>query len=289
MLSHYSHSGDGIMAIDLDKIQAIYEDQGALERELEGSSDRAAVIVAAAFIDNLLENALLSAFVGASKAENANIFSGHGPLGTFSGKIEICYRVGIISKYEKTLIHKIRQIRNKFAHELRIDSLNSKKVKTLVAELSIPIELIFPNFIPIEGKDGQEPPLPLIEKADTKDLRAIFRETIAYLVFVLQIRAVQTKFDEMKPFESAVGPAEYLASEWKDGRKKIEELEAKVAKLEKEAEEKQKSAGEEVADKKGAKNENEPFDADRYTGLFEINDFCIEQVKKAHETKNYKS
>ena len=46
------------------------------------------------------------------------IFSAYGPLGSFSAKIDLCFYFGFLSQGEYSELHRIRRIRNEFAHSL---------------------------------------------------------------------------------------------------------------------------------------------------------------------------
>lgn len=87
------------------------------------NSDRACVIVSAAAIDDSLR-ALLSTFMVDYKLDD--LFSGNGPLSSFSSKIKMSYNLGLISKQEHDLIEIIRRIRNDYAHSKDYFSLEEK-------------------------------------------------------------------------------------------------------------------------------------------------------------------
>lgn len=71
----------------------------ALRAEFDGASDRAAAVVAAAFLDKLLMELLREYFVE-DAASDKKVFDGTRPLSTFSAKIDIAYRLGLISARE---------------------------------------------------------------------------------------------------------------------------------------------------------------------------------------------
>ncbi|WP_410176763.1 DUF4145 domain-containing protein [Sinorhizobium medicae] len=45
------------------------------------------------------------------------LFGRNGALSTFEGRIDICYTLGLIDERQAKLLHKVRDIRNKFAHK----------------------------------------------------------------------------------------------------------------------------------------------------------------------------
>lgn len=56
-------------------------------------------------------------------------------MGTFSAKIDLAYRIGLISLDEKSSFHLIRKIRNEFAHSSEEISFESDIIKDRISEL----------------------------------------------------------------------------------------------------------------------------------------------------------
>jgi DNA-binding MltR family transcriptional regulator len=89
-----------------------------LDREFQNESDRASVILAAALLDSALE-VLLKAFLAPSSNAEDTLFDGtNAPLGTFSGRIEMAYRLQLIDAAFARNLHLVRRIRNDFAHNI---------------------------------------------------------------------------------------------------------------------------------------------------------------------------
>jgi DNA-binding MltR family transcriptional regulator len=108
----------------------------ALFREFEKESDRAAVILTASIADELLHGLVAARLVPVSSS-NDDLFDGaNAPLGTFSARIEIAYRLGLISGKFARDLHLIRRIRNDFAHNIQGCSFDDAKVKSRVVELN---------------------------------------------------------------------------------------------------------------------------------------------------------
>ncbi|EHU5131509.1 hypothetical protein KY939_001474 [Vibrio parahaemolyticus] len=191
----------------------MFEDQKTMESEFNGASDRAAVIVGASFLDEILREILLAHLVSDTDKNNKEVFSGNGPLSSFSSKINMSYRLGLISDRERRLLHGIRGIRNDFAHKLSkadfsIDSLSQRAIN-----LSIEKNLLMPFDIPLPLKDGEEAPLPEINKADENNPREIYQETVLHLALWLRARlmkATATKAKTLPDFMDATGPAEMM-------------------------------------------------------------------------------
>jgi hypothetical protein len=112
------------------------EDFREFVNEFRGESDRAAVILGASKLDQML-GMVLEKFLRPSANSTDDLFSNNGPLGTFSAKIELTYRLGLIDSSFCRSIHLSRRIRNNFAHEVYGASLSSgshkDRVKSLVS------------------------------------------------------------------------------------------------------------------------------------------------------------
>ena len=159
-----------------------------LQDELEkSSSDRSCVIVAAAYIDELLgylfRNFLYPPF---SEKEDKDLFSGYGPLSSFSSKILLSYRLGLISNYEYKTLQIIRKIRNMFAHDITKDSLLEFKDRLMPF---VPTrQLLLFKSIPLPSQNDTEPPLPIVPEVDMSSARDIFVKIVLCLTNLLSSR-----------------------------------------------------------------------------------------------------
>ncbi|MBN9406950.1 MAG: hypothetical protein J0I00_16190 [Burkholderiales bacterium] len=142
--------------------------------ELKNESDRAAVILGAAKLDLLLYH-LLQKVLLPSTSKSDELLDGDSPLGTFSAKIALAYRLGLIDPMLCKTLHLVRRIRNSFAHELSGVSLKSGAHRDRVREL----------FSPLEGSDSAEW---LFERyfANDKSPRNQFRYVVALVSARLQ-------------------------------------------------------------------------------------------------------
>lgn len=87
---------------------------------IQKENDRGAALLAAVLaehcLDGLLEKRLLPPY------GNEGFISGfNSPIGTFSSKIELAYRIGIIPAQLAKLLNGLRKIRNSYAHEVIAD------------------------------------------------------------------------------------------------------------------------------------------------------------------------
>ncbi len=105
--------------------------------EFEAESDRAAVILGAAKLDLLLYQVLGRVFSPPPTGID-ELLDGDAPLSTFSAKINLAHRLGLIDAPFARALHLVRRIRNAFAYELSGSSLNSSAHKDRVKELLMP-------------------------------------------------------------------------------------------------------------------------------------------------------
>jgi|GEM_PF-2880671 len=123
--------------IEMDEVSL---EKGRLFRafvdEFKNESDRAAVIIGAAKLDYLLYQILAKHFLPSVSGKD-DLLDGDSPLSTFSAKINICYRLGLIDAGFARALHMIRKIRNSFAHEVsgcKFDNgPHSDRIRELVA------------------------------------------------------------------------------------------------------------------------------------------------------------
>ena len=104
--------------------------------ELDGESDRAAAILAAAYFEERLRDAIMRKFTDINKTLREKIFTGYGPLSTFSAKIDIARALGIYDQKTYNGLHKIKRIRNMFAHASTPIEFNQQDIADLCRNLT---------------------------------------------------------------------------------------------------------------------------------------------------------
>lgn len=107
-----------------------------LNREFAQESDRATVIVAVALLDSALETLLRSKLAPVPGSHDPLLDGAYAPLSNFSARIDLSYRLGLISAGFARDLHLIRRIRNDFAHNISGCSFEDSGVRHRVAELS---------------------------------------------------------------------------------------------------------------------------------------------------------
>lgn len=92
-------------------------DSAAFLKELQGESDRAAIILASSLLDDLLANAIALAMPLDILVEDMEtVFRQGGPLGSFSARIEIASLFGVIERETYEQLSLLREMRNACAH-----------------------------------------------------------------------------------------------------------------------------------------------------------------------------
>jgi hypothetical protein len=143
---------EAAMSTDVSNKQTIEFDPSSwfiFVQEFSAETDRAAVILGAAKLDLLLFQ-ILQKFLVPSPGSNDELLDGDSPLSTFSGKIHIAYRLGIVNGAFARALHMIRRIRNTFAHEATGCNLESGAHRDRVKELCS-VYKNYPQFDKIKG------------------------------------------------------------------------------------------------------------------------------------------
>jgi DNA-binding MltR family transcriptional regulator len=103
---------------------------------IERLDARAAALILSAFVDNLLEKAIVLNFVPLGTAHFDGIFRKSGaPLSDFSGKIAIAFALGILDAEHRSQADRIRSIRNAFAHTVKPIDFHNPTIKAACDKL----------------------------------------------------------------------------------------------------------------------------------------------------------
>ncbi len=109
----------------------------AFIEEFIAESDRACVVLGCAKIDALLCSLLDRYFLPHPGSED-DLLEGDSPLSTFSSRIKICFRLGLIDQHFAKLLHILRRLRNAFAHEISQCTLATGAARDRVLALAEP-------------------------------------------------------------------------------------------------------------------------------------------------------
>ncbi|MFT6925121.1 MAG: DNA-binding MltR family transcriptional regulator [Psychromonas sp.] len=94
---------------------------------ISSESDRGAVILAGSILDVTLENLILSFLLPPLKKADKLVSGAYAPLGSFSAKIEMCYRLGFLKAHAVEQLQLFKSIRNDFAHRITDAQLDSEQ------------------------------------------------------------------------------------------------------------------------------------------------------------------
>ncbi|MEW7291052.1 hypothetical protein [Aquimarina sp. 2304DJ70-9] len=185
-----------------------------LINEFKKETDRAAVILVAALIDEALTTILKSYLIPIPNATDNLFEGGNAPISTFSSKIDVSYRLGIISSRFCRDIHLIRKIRNSFAHDIYGCNFENGSVKSRVSELSKTCEImpVYDHFLEKKNENI------------VKGTRGVFLFISSVMIYHLN-----NVIDDLSPLK----PMNLIEDEllYTDGKKMIkEELEKEKAK-----------------------------------------------------------
>ena len=129
-----------------------------LNAELRGTSDRSCVITAASIIDHLLLEFLRARLVPNSSATDSLFDGANAPIGTFSARIDLAHRIGLISSQFARDLHLIRRMRNDLAHSIVARTFSdpgvSDQVLHLVRSLKLRERCSFMLTAPYDGTRG---------------------------------------------------------------------------------------------------------------------------------------
>jgi len=116
--------------------ERLAENLGFFYYQMDGESDRGAVIVSVSLIDELLTN-LVKAKLAPSLEKSDELFdASFSPFGSFSAKIDLAYRIGVIEPNVRKSLHLLRKIRNDFAHLIDVKGFDDSSTQDRIRELA---------------------------------------------------------------------------------------------------------------------------------------------------------
>lgn len=198
-----------------------------INEEIKNSNDRGCSIVAASFFDELLGNILKANLIKDLKSDD-DLFKGFGPLSTFSAKVKISYRLGLISAKEFKQLEIFRKIRNKFAHQLTSKSYDDLDLKDLINNLRVERELIPIAFYPLPKTREEDLPIPNMIETNNATSREIIEHFVSYMCNNLlgrMVLAIEKSSNEPKEFSYFYEPVELATENILNALKRVSELE----------------------------------------------------------------
>lgn len=130
--------------------------------EIEKQTDRAAAIIAGAFVERRLTNTIKNRIRRRSESEQkalADLFRESGPLGSFHARIDLGFVMGVYPEEVWKDLHTIKLIRNEFAHRTAPLEFNTPEIRRLCRRLDLP-NFRKPRLISLDP-ETLEPAVPL--------------------------------------------------------------------------------------------------------------------------------
>jgi len=140
-------------------------------KEFQKESDRACVILSVAMLDLALETILKARLVPTSSSEDELLEGAYAPISTFSARIDLAHRIGLISTQLCRDLHIIRKIRNDFAHNITGCSFEDTSVRSRIIELT--------------RSSGLDKKLPEKRKQFPTECRGDFQMTVSWMLWYL--------------------------------------------------------------------------------------------------------
>lgn len=130
-------SDNGLLITDreLEELQdRLIQETSSFVEGLAQEGERAAVVLGAARLDVALER-FLKRLMHHNPGGSDNLFDPDRPLGSFSAKIALSYRLGAIDTNFEHALQMVRKIRNSFAHSAAISNLSEPSHSGQLREL----------------------------------------------------------------------------------------------------------------------------------------------------------
>ncbi|GMQ49374.1 hypothetical protein [Vibrio sp. 10N] len=154
-------------------------------------SDRGAVLVAASMLEEVLKDLIVSCLREPSGKQDPLFADGLAPLGTFSSRIEMTYRLRLINQQDKELLNLFKKLRNDFAHKIEANTLSDSKFRGRVdgimqkhQALKDPTEAIAKMRLQQSDANGSES-----HQEDGTHIRETFDMFFALTIAMLQTRS----------------------------------------------------------------------------------------------------
>jgi hypothetical protein len=110
--------------------------RGAIKEIEETKSDRAAGVIAGAFVEDHLTTAIQVRMHKDDKI-TADLFRASGPLGNFGPKIDLGFLIGIYTADARRELDIIKTIRNDFAHKFEARDFSNQRISALTKNLKL--------------------------------------------------------------------------------------------------------------------------------------------------------
>jgi DNA-binding MltR family transcriptional regulator len=107
---------------------------GSIDAEFRDAEDRVMAVVGAAYLDSILEQLLRAAFLNDDE-EADRLLAPDRPIGANGARYQLAYCLGLIDADQRDDLKTIAKVRNLFAHNYSVASLEDERAKSLVKGL----------------------------------------------------------------------------------------------------------------------------------------------------------
>jgi hypothetical protein len=111
--------------------------EGRIINNIEKGEDRTAAILGASYLQDRLTDAIKARLVTDNEV-HSKLFKGYGPLSSFGAKIDLAYLMKIVPRELRDKLHIIRDVRNRFAHRLDVNSFDDQPISDKCIKLLRP-------------------------------------------------------------------------------------------------------------------------------------------------------
>lgn len=166
---------------------------------LTKEGDRGCVLVAAALLEEAIESCIRARLIAAIEKEDELISrSASAPISSFSAKINLSYRLGLISENERAVYHQLRNLRNACAHSPLGQDFSQLSFKNRIKDMIVKSETMWEamreNFGPIA--DADFPPDTVHEFVEKVGWRESF--TLFFSLLIAQIELTNSQVGRIR-------------------------------------------------------------------------------------------
>jgi DNA-binding MltR family transcriptional regulator len=154
----------------------------SIDAEFRSAEDRALAVIGASYLDSILEQLLRAAFID-DEEEADRLLAPDRPIGANGARYQLAYCLGLISAEQRDDLKTIAKVRNLFAHNYSVASLEDERAKGCLKGLHFARrrEVIRRELISRESNPGVKVSL---KNAGTKH-RTLLRDAVFELIVLL--------------------------------------------------------------------------------------------------------
>ena len=175
------------------------DDDNAIIQEMAKQTDRGAVLIATAYLEERLVDAIKARLIRDEDIEST-FFKGVGPLASLSSRIHLAYLLGIYEKKVHRFFLTVKDIRNAFAHKSEPLNFTTQKISALCLNINVGLEATLEMPHPETGEIIQ---VPISIKPDGTPKTAFFN-CVMFLLICLDMEL--KKEPPRKPAPPVVPP-----------------------------------------------------------------------------------